>query len=253
MKSVSRGIVYTSFGHAYNRYTKLSIRSLRRKGKYRGPIRLLTNLPQDFAEYGKECEIIHVSQDGASDFFQSRFFKTQLNVYDFEETLFIDSDCLIIKPIASVWSYLDNCDIAMAINKRQIAELSREYFSFLYPPQEVQLMETTGLLNHYQYNSGVILFRKNDRVDKLFKEWHREWLKFGKYDQFALIRALDLTKTVPHILDNDYNYQFIHSRPLKDIVIVHCLGLRSKDEAIYNASDYFLFKFIRRIKKYFLK
>jgi hypothetical protein len=41
------------------------------------------------------------------------------------------------------------------------------------------------------WNSGVVFFRRNNRVRRMMQAWHGEWTRWQKQDQMALLRAIN--------------------------------------------------------------
>lgn len=50
--------------------------------------------------------------------------------------------------------------------------------------------EELGTWRHIMLNTGVMYFRRSDKVLRLFEIWREEWLRFKDRDQGALLRAL---------------------------------------------------------------
>jgi alpha-N-acetylglucosamine transferase len=118
-----------------------------------------------------------------------RIVKMSINTLSpYDETLFLDVDIIITKPIDDIWNYLDNTDFALSIQN----------------------------MAPHQYNSGVMLFRKSDAVDNLFKLWRSYWR--GKYDQIALRQAIDSCNMRLSILPSIYNYMVQWDSYVKDLI-----------------------------------
>jgi hypothetical protein len=86
----------------------------------------------------------------------------------------------------------------------------------------VDLVPTLGLCDHISeeeknytlqylpestthFNSGVILWRNTTQTQSLFELWNREWLKFKKQDQLALVRAINKAEFSVQSLPCIYN------------------------------------------------
>jgi lipopolysaccharide biosynthesis glycosyltransferase len=65
------------------------------------------------------------------------------------------------------------------------------------------------------FNTGVMLWRRNDRVRELFGVWHEEWKKYQRFDQWALCRAIQKTGVMPAVLPRKYNTFIYHAAPSK--------------------------------------
>jgi glycosyltransferase involved in cell wall biosynthesis len=66
-------------------------------------------------------------------------------------------------------------------------------------------MKEPGFSELGWYNSGVILWRRNEATDRLFETWGREWSRFGRIDQGALARALKSSAPALHALSSIWN------------------------------------------------
>jgi hypothetical protein len=84
----------------------------------------------------------------------------------FGRTLFLDTDTVIGRDIVPIFGLLRHYDIGVRFGG-------------------AQLNEGDGLTFHTQCNSGVIIFRKCDAVESVFKKW------LGLYDDVAARHAVE--------------------------------------------------------------
>lgn len=68
--------------------------------------------------------------------------------------------------------------------------------------QAVTLAETGQPL---MVNSGVMFFRKCERIAAFFRAWREEWLRFRHRDQGALLRALERSPVKMWLLGHPFN------------------------------------------------
>ncbi|MBI4784745.1 MAG: hypothetical protein HY785_26030 [Oscillatoriophycideae cyanobacterium NC_groundwater_1537_Pr4_S-0.65um_50_18] len=133
--------------------------------------------------------------------FSSRQIKTRLNTLSpYQETLFLDADILPLQPIHDLWSYLAHSDLAMVADRLPMVILCDH---IAQEEKTYTLQQVPG--NTVQFNSGVMLWRDTFAVQTLFEQWHREWQKFRKHDQLALVRALYTTQVPVLKLPKTYN------------------------------------------------
>ncbi len=197
------GIIYISFGEFYRDLTTLSISSLRRFG-YSGPVRVLSD-SQDWDIDRLDCEILEVPSAGEG--FGTRFYKTQVNEYGFDTTLFLDADTLAIAPIGHIWHELAFSEVCMSLDYHPdvgdlIAKGSRDRDR---RADEYDYMQKLGLIEHPFHSSGVMLFRRTAVIDQLFRTWLEEWEIFQGEDQLALVRAISRTGVHVHTLASRWN------------------------------------------------
>lgn len=218
------GILYMSFGAVYKDMARLSIRLLRRFG-YSGPIRILSDcqgwMPEDL-----DCELLSVPNPGLG--FATRHYKTQINKYAFDITLFLDADTLPIAPIRTIWRELRLADICMPVDwLPTVQSLVNAHFEDCKRDRlEYSYMSSLGLMEHPFYNSGVMLFKQSTSTDRLFEAWYDEWRCFCNRDQLPLVRAIARTKSVVHTLAPRWNaklglFRSVHEARNLGVRILH--------------------------------
>ena len=206
-----RGVLYLAIGEAYRGPLIASITSLRRYG-YHGPVRVVTDQP-GWLPPALNCETVLVPHLG--DGFAARHYKTQLEQYAFDSTVFLDADTVPVADIAGIWKVLDTCDLAMApdlfpspgdaiTNNRRKERWHDEW------GDESRLMIRLGLTSRPYFNSGVMVFRRTAQITQLFSAWHQEWRRYSRMDQMALVRAAAMTGTPVHALPNVWNFYAQH-------------------------------------------
>lgn len=153
--------------------------------------------------------------------FVSRSIKTRLSRFSpYEETLFLDADILPLRSISQVWNHLDQGDWAMVTDLMPTLDLCVHIAA---EEKDYTLCHLPGTTPHF--NSGVLLWRDNAQTRRVFEQWHREWLRFQKHDQLALMRAIDLAELPVTTLPATYNISPIDA-PLQDqpVYLLHCWG-----------------------------
>jgi hypothetical protein len=184
----SRGVIYLAVGNAsYQRLARQSIASLRRSG-YRGEVAVVVD--EDVA-FGAGIRTISVPRNARD--FASRSLKTTLNRHSpFDESLYLDSDTLILWPIDPIWNALRRAPIAFAIDSHPTvgeAIISAPGERRGTVPEHLATAKVCPRNTPY-FNGGVMLWRRSTEADTFFDWWHQEWKRFGGIDQFALVRAL---------------------------------------------------------------
>jgi len=72
-----------------------------------------------------------------------------------------------------------------------------------------------------QYNGGVLAYRRSSNTKQFFERWQKEWNKYGKRDQGALLRALYAKPLRMFLLLNQWNATTRYELPHGDIAIKH--------------------------------
>ena len=223
----TRGVIYcATTSTAYLEAAFISAIALRQQNPSL-PITLLSDCPLleqlPLHNYGITPKLLDTCALGHHAF-SSRAVKTRLNTYSpYQETLFLDADILSLQPVADLWSYLDESDLAMVVDRLpvvslcdHIAQVEKAYTLELLPGDTVQ------------FNSGVMLWRDSLATRVLFKQWHEEWQRFQKHDQLALIRAIAAVQIPVAKLPPTYNISPIDAAPLmvegKSVHLLHCWG-----------------------------
>src|SRR5262245_31104103 len=148
---MTEGVLYIAFGEKYYAEAQRSIASLRRVSPSL-PIAVIcdkewegSNRPDIFIKRASiptlECKVRYM--------------------YDspFESTLYLDADTVVARDIRDVFGLLNWYDFGVHFGGPQ-------------------LNEPDGLRFHTQCSGGVILFKKNARVQSLFTLWQHEYDKY---------------------------------------------------------------------------
>jgi lipopolysaccharide biosynthesis glycosyltransferase len=166
--------IYVAFGYDYLVMAILSANSLREYNREISCL-LITNQNICSAQLYRFFDIVHFV-DNAHD--ENRNFK--ISAFSFAERdkcLYIDCDTLVCGSLEPMFKCLDHYDVIIKLNPRPSDKdynISDDIPGFLFP----------------SWNAGVIFFRKNAAVEKLFEDWGRYFRKMEKRsDQPTLARA----------------------------------------------------------------
>lgn len=234
----SIGVVYLCFGEMYMEFAARSIWHLRRTG-YTGPVRVVTDtgIPSLHQE---RCDLIRVPPVSGS--FGSRHYKTQINRFGWDTTLFLDADAIPIASLGHIWRELRGADLCLSMDLHpNVADLIRRNTKDLPRRQaEYRFMVDLGLGQHPFFSSGVMLFRRTAAIEHLFSTWHEEWNHFQNEDQLALTRAIARTGCRVHTLAPRWNarlanfgsveaarsagVRILHLRPANEALPVELMG-----------------------------
>ncbi|HPR30856.1 MAG TPA: putative nucleotide-diphospho-sugar transferase [Prolixibacteraceae bacterium] len=111
------------------------------------------------------------------------------------KTFFIDTDTYFCESCVELFYLLDFYDVLAAT-----------------APADIRLVEKekNKIIGYYPYNSGVMLYKKNEKVLNFIKEWHKIFIKkYNIYygDQPALMEALLYHDIKIYALSNIYNFR----------------------------------------------
>jgi len=219
-KSMARGLLYMCFGDKARAEMEKSIESLRSVGSDL-PICVVGSgeIVASLNGLGPEIRQV-VKWTGVDPYdssmipnFQFRAGRIKPGLYDlspFEETLYVDCDVEFKADPEPGFGFLKNWDIAVAQERLAINELynrPRAGWQHNVEERDATIKAFGGDGNFPFLNSGVIFFRKNDKVEELFKLWSEEWKKWQMWDeQASLLRAMNRSKVRLMVLSEYWNY-----------------------------------------------
>lgn len=144
------GIVYLAFGENWCSEARRSIASLRKVSDL--PVAVITDIEWSGHPQPDEFVIRPPVHGFAS---KPTYI---LDATPFANTLFIDTDTIVVRDPSAVFGLLEHYDIGVRFGGPQ-------------------LNEEPNLVFHTQCNSGVILFKNNDSVRVVFRLWKEEYAK----------------------------------------------------------------------------
>lgn len=133
----------------------------------------------------------------------------------YEETLYLDSDTIVVSAVTALFDLLDQFDIAIAIE-----------------PKPKKLLYPTRVPESFpEYNTGVFPYRKNEAVCSLIKNWHAIYshqiadVPYTTHDQPAFREALYHATVRFATLPNQYNLRTLYlnamTRNIETTIIHH--------------------------------
>lgn len=130
----------------------------------------------------------------------------KVHLYDlspFEHTLYLDADTRIYGDLSVGLKALEvGWELVIVPSPQQVG--STTLWHLTQVEKEVTLGEL-GIGCPVMLNTGVLFFRRSERLSQLFTEWKRQWLRFKDKDQGALLRALDRVPVSIWLLGRPFN------------------------------------------------
>ncbi|MEJ7605172.1 MAG: glycosyltransferase [Bryobacteraceae bacterium] len=169
---------------------------------------------------------IQVISDPDQTGFASRVYKTNLwELTPFRDTLFLDTDILALRAFSELWQLLDQHPLWMAPDMHdKVLGAIQDRSSLCSEDERTETLAYCGGDQSY-FNTGVILFRRNDDARRFFEAWRAEWLKYQRVDQFSAARV-QRTAVYPQTLPTRYNQHLRAPRAvLRDASFLHCWSL----------------------------
>ena len=104
--------------------------------------------------------------------------------------IYVDADTEVVADVGFLFQALaDGWEMLMCYNPVRYV-LAR---NMVRPDNKAECAETFKIMGGdelIQFNGGVFGFRRCERTAKFFRDWHKEWLRWGKRDQAAFSRIL---------------------------------------------------------------
>lgn len=177
---IARGVLYVVYGdraRAQFLHSRASLRSV-------APSLSVAVVSDTPIEVDDVVTIIHPNADPGA-----RVYKTGMySLTPFEDTLFLDADTIVKSSPEPGFNLLKCVDLVLA------QDVNRNFATNKWPhlnPEEVKITgEEIGSRHHMYFNSGVIFFTRNERVERMMTAWADEWNRYGQQDQMALLRAI---------------------------------------------------------------
>jgi hypothetical protein len=201
MKKIERGYLYIAYGEAFTKEAIMSIKSLRRFTKL--PIALYTDQKFITEKYAEEVGITLVGNITAN---HVRAKVDYMDQSPFSETVFMDSDTVVIRNCDDMFDLLKRFDVAIvndyARKRKKYADTVPEYGEIPYAFSEA--------------NSGVIAFNDSTRTQTFLKMWKEYFYKYFRetngWDQISFRISLWKSNVRIHHMPFEYNVRSKENR-----------------------------------------
>ncbi|MBD2433537.1 MULTISPECIES: putative nucleotide-diphospho-sugar transferase [Fischerella] len=150
----------------------------------------------------------------------SRLAKVALYSFsEFDRTIFLDSDICLLTNLNDVFEYLNEFDLLLTEDVQPVISKATNLLRGNQQenlPKVLQILQSVGLPlqeNSIQYNSGLIAFRKNEKIKSFFNEFQKYFEiiqsnqdKLLLRDQGAFAAAIETVRPNLKVLPPAYNY-----------------------------------------------
>ncbi len=185
---MSKGVLYIAVGESYTEMAIASAKSIKHHNQ---------NLKIHLFTDQQNIQSAYVDSFGIIDDPHRRSKVDYISESPFNETLYLDADTFILENIEGLFEILMRYDLAIAHAHKRNIEATLQNWRKDIPSAFPQM------------NSGVILYKKNDRTEKLFKDWKTAFHESDfKKDQVTLRELIWLSDLQVHILPPEYNIRF---------------------------------------------
>ena len=158
---MNRGVLYIAFGENFIKEMLISAESVK---KHNPDLHITA-----FIDNPIQSEYLDNVMQIVAKHLRPKIDYIAMTPYD--ETLFLDTDTIIDRDISDMFEILETVDYAaahdLARKRKRYSDVIPEYGSIPYSFSEV--------------NTGVMAFKKNNLVMKLFKMWRENFYKYYNY------------------------------------------------------------------------
>ena len=213
---MNRGVLYIVFGDEFIQEMKFSAESVK---KYNPDLPITV-----FSDRNVECEFIDDVQ-----IMEVRHMRPKIdyiNQAPYEQTLFLDTDTIVNHKLDDLFGILEKYDIALA------HDLARKRKKFFYTIPEYGKIP----YSFSEVNTGVMVFNKNERVQKLFEAWRENFYKYYNvvpWDQPSFRISLWQSDVSLYVLPVEYNIRSQANRE-KQVRFHHEFGEEHLKPRIYH-------------------
>ena len=200
--NLDRGFLYIAFGDSFTKEALMSIKSLKEFNKE--PVALFTDQPQT-----KEF-------DGLVDVYakiEPRHIRAKVDFISqtpFKETIYLDSDTLIVRNITDMFEVLQRFDVALtndyARKRTKYSKIVPEYSEIPYSFSEV--------------NGGIMAYNNSSETKNFLNLWREYFYKYFKqtngWDQVSLRISLWKSNVRIHHFPFEYNIRSKANREKQD-------------------------------------
>lgn len=140
---------------------------------------------------------------------------------DWQYVAYLDADTEITQAETLLWDILhDGWDMVICKNPGRFAVASAMRRSDNADECE-ETYRKIGTEEVLQLNGGVFAFQRNARTKAFFRCWYKEWMRYGKRDQAALLRSLWMHPVKLYVLGNEWNTITRYDPPDKAAWLLH--------------------------------
>jgi hypothetical protein len=189
----TRGVVYVAVGEKYIRSTILSARSVRKHNPGL-PVHLFANWQECGFDFSRSPEPFTSVASIDTPHYRSKVDYTVNTPFD--RTLYLDTDTRVLGDILPLFDLLDRFDVALAHAPNRITRLKN--------------WQVAVPVSFPQFNTGVFLYRRSERVWKFLHAWIEAFRQAGFYsDQITFRETIWLSDLRVATLPPEYNLRHL--------------------------------------------
>ena len=203
-----KGYLYAATNQRYIDEAIRSVRSLR-KINQNIHATLVTDKDVQIIDFNST---IKLNYSGSTDWKSGLLFKIlALQNSPYDKTFFLDTDTFFCDECDELFDLLEYHDLLIAHSPGDVSQIS---------------INDKLLDGYFPYNTGVIIYQRNQVTKKLLQDWYSEYAtNEGHFpdDQAAFMKVLLHNNVNVYVLQSIYNFRsmFFVSLPEKNVKIIH--------------------------------
>jgi hypothetical protein len=196
---MTKGVLYIAFGECFMKELTFSAESLK---KYNPELHVTVFTDKPF-----ECKFVD-----SVEIMEVRHLRPKIDYIKFtpyDQTIFLDTDTIINHSLDDLFGILEKYDMALvhdlARKRKKFKDTIPEYGAIPYSFSEI--------------NTGVIAFKKNEKVIKLFEAWRENFYKYYQvvpWDQPSFRISVWNSDVTMYVLPPEYNVRSVANREKQD-------------------------------------
>lgn len=218
---MSQGVVYMVWGDKAARAAVISIGTLREVSPEMPVMIVGDHEAETIAHNLANVLVVRLDIDPfrIHTFLAGRIKPLLYDLSPWAQTLYVDADTKFRRVPDAGFALLKRWDFVVA------ETANRSLASEICGPREVRYSrEMLGAQELLYHNSGMLFWKRNERVERLFELWSEEWLRFEGWDeQMALMRALARSDVMFLTVPFTWNTNF----PSQAKLLFHDFGQRT--------------------------
>jgi hypothetical protein len=191
---LNRGVLYIAAGKKYIKAAILSAQTVHEKSP-----KLKIALFADWQQNGfsRETDLAIFDYVESIDNPHRRSKVDIMGKTPFDETLYLDTDTRIVEDIEPMFDVLQRFDLALCHAHRRKHPITNKVWRIQFPS------------SYPQFNSGVVLYTKNEKTMLFFEQWKTNFYAAGyPQDQITLRETLWNSALRVYTLPPEYNVRF---------------------------------------------
>jgi hypothetical protein len=208
---MEKGYLYIATGDNYINEAKISVNSLRRHNQY-AHVTLITDkkIKADEFDY---VYILNFEYQENSDWKKALIYKVlALQHSPYKKTFFIDTDTYFLDDCSELFQLLNYFDLLIAHAPSDSSHV---------------IINDQKIIGYHPYNTGVIVFNKNELISKLFIDWldiYKNKYHLYPTDQTPFMESLLINQVYLYVLQSIYNFRlpfYVSILPDLKVKIIH--------------------------------